>query len=186
MKGRKRICFFTGDWEAFEILELEFDIESDEEVYRKKIKNTSNSRDKRSERLGGFEGTDSESELTGFIEDTDALSGYQDSDFEIMCVKRRASSYFIASFFAVTTLFILGIALGTEHWVHAGLQRDLSKLQNDTDQTLPLKGYIGANPIDGSDPGAFRGVMRFGLFSGCKRFNYGLGVRDPKCFSGSK
>ncbi|XP_072026751.1 clarin-1-like isoform X2 [Amphiura filiformis] len=102
-----------------------------------------------------------------------------------MCLKRRASLFFIISLFAFAIVLMMGISLGTEYWVEAGVQRDLRALDSSNPQLnqLPLKSFLGANPIDGSDPGAFLGIVRFGLFSGCKRFNYGLGVRDPTCFS---
>ena len=100
-----------------------------------------------------------------------------------MC-KRRATLFTIIAVFSFAILLILGIALGSEYWAEALLERNLDKLNSTATGTLPLKGYVGSNPIDGSDPGAFRGLMNFGIFTGCKRFNYGQGVRDPSCFSG--
>ncbi len=110
-----------------------------------------------------------------------------------MCLKRRASLFTIIAAFSFANLIILGICLGSDYWIGASSVRDVSKLNATSivnsstgsgSGSLPLKGFIGSNPIDGSDPGAFRGLMHFGLFSGCKRFNYGLGVRDPSCFLG--
>ena len=100
-----------------------------------------------------------------------------------MC-KRRATLFTIIAVFSFAILLILGIALGSEYWTQALLERDISRLNSTGTGNLPLKGYLGENPIDGSDPGAFRGLMNFGLFAGCKRFNYAYGVRKPSCFSG--
>lgn len=104
----------------------------------------------------------------------------------IMFLKRRATLFTVISVFSFASVLILGITLGSEHWIGATLVRDFSKfnLTDDLDPALPLRGFLGKNGIDDSDPGAFRGLMGFGLFSGCKRFNYGLGVRDPSCFTG--
>ena len=90
----------------------------------------------------------------------------------------------IIALFSFAILLILGIALGTEYCAQALVERNIDKLNFTGAGTLPLKDYIGSNPIDGSDPGAFRGLVNFGLFKGCKRLNYTFGIRGPSYFSG--
>ncbi len=98
-----------------------------------------------------------------------------------MFVKRRTTFFFLASLCAFVALIISGIAVATSHWTEARLERDLTGLVNST---LPLKGFFGTNPLDADDPGAFLGRSYFGLFQGCKKFNYGLGGRNWMCFKG--
>ncbi|XP_071493862.1 clarin-2-like [Diadema antillarum] len=94
-------------------------------------------------------------------------------------IKRRTTLYFMVTLGSFACLILLGIALGTTSWVRADLRRDITVFNT----SQPLTGFLGSNPIDNRDPGAFMGVSFFGLFYGCKRFNYGLGGRNYECYS---
>ena len=199
MKATKRICVVTGDWENFEVVELAYDLDETNFPYGKtppkKVKDLQKKKTKRIRResltdIVDFDENNRENHAVEchckeFRQNLEPPPAPEPTPEEIMCLKRRASLFFVVSFFALTIMLILGISLGTEHWIEATVQRNIDDVAINSSISLqPLKGFIGSNPIDGSDPGAFLGVVRFGLFSGCKRFNYGLGVRDPKCFSG--
>ena len=101
-----------------------------------------------------------------------------------MIVKRRTTYFFVASLCAFATLIFLGVAIIADHWVDARLQRNVTGL---LDPAFPLRDYLGNNPIefDPDDPGAFLGRDYFGLFQGCKKFNYGFGAREWRCYQGA-
>ncbi len=200
---RKRVCLFNGDWKDFEVIELVYDEPNDiiditDRGCSDKVKPTTldvkpdvkpnvkpdvKPDDKPREKSKSPKKTPKSPAKTIDDPTRKLIPQLIPEETDTMCVKRRASLFFIISFFAFTVMLLLGVSLGTENWIRAGVNRDLRKL-NVTDFRLPLKSFVGANPIDGSDPGAFLGLVKFGLFTGCKRFNYGLGVRDPTCFSG--
>ncbi|XP_038064825.1 clarin-2-like [Patiria miniata] len=98
-----------------------------------------------------------------------------------MIIKRRTTYFFFASLGAVVSLIFTGIAIVTSHWTYAQLQKNTTGL---LDATFPLRDYLGNNPIafDPDDPGAFLGLDYFGLFQGCKKFNYGFGAREWHCY----
>ncbi|XP_781677.3 clarin-1 [Strongylocentrotus purpuratus] len=94
-------------------------------------------------------------------------------------IKRRATLFFMVTCGSIACMILLGIALGTTSWVRAYLVRDITVFNT----SQPLRGFLGSNPIESDDPGAFNGVSFFGLFYGCKKFNYGLGGRKYNCYS---
>ena len=95
-------------------------------------------------------------------------------------LRRRTTLFLLVTLASLACVILLGIALGTTKWVRADLTRSVEEYNT----SKPLIGYLGSNPLDSMDPGAFMGVSFFGLFYGCKRFNYGFGGRDYECFSG--
>ncbi|XP_022106742.1 clarin-2-like [Acanthaster planci] len=98
-----------------------------------------------------------------------------------MIIKRRTTFFFFASLGAFVSLIFTGVAIVTSHWINAQLQKNTT---GQLDPAFPLKDYLGNNPIqfDPDDPGAFLGLDYFGLFQGCKKFNYGFGAREWNCY----